>query len=94
MLRLRGALDPKVHYKKSAAKSPFPRFSHVGEIVAGPTDTVKLTKAQRKGTFADEVLSTKGLKERSKSKFSGIQKAKSSGKKGYYKSQTRRRSHA
>lgn len=91
MLRLRGALDPKVHYKKSAAKALVPRYSHVGEVVEGPTEfnSARLTKRERKMTFADEVLSTQGLKERSKSKYSGIQKQKSSGKKAYYKARRR-----
>lgn len=93
VLRLRGALDPKVHYKKSAAKSLVPRYSHVGEVVEGPTEfnSARLTKRERKTTFADEVLSAPGLKERSKSKYSGIQKRKSIGKKAYYKARRRRR---
>lgn len=91
VLRLRGALDPKVHYKKSAAKSLVPRYSHVGEVVEGPTEfnSARLTKRERKTTFADEVLSAQGLKERSKFKYSGIQKQKTNGKKAYYKARRR-----
>ncbi|CAI4211423.1 unnamed protein product [Parascedosporium putredinis] len=40
VLRLRGALNPKIHYKKSGTKSLVPRYCHVGEIVEGPTDFI------------------------------------------------------
>ncbi|PKS11856.1 hypothetical protein jhhlp_001150 [Lomentospora prolificans] len=91
ILRLRGALNPKVHYKKSASKSLIPRYCHVGQVIEGPTDfySGRLTKRERKATFAQEVLSTSSLKDRSKSKYSSIQEKKTSGGKTYYK--TRRR---
>lgn len=66
----------------------------MGRVVEGPTEfnSARLAKRERKTTFADEVLSAQGLKDRSKAKYSGIQKQKTSGKKAYYKSR-RRQSH-
>src|SRR5690606_15959249 len=95
ILRLRGALNPKVHYKKSASKTLVPRYCHVGEVVEGSADfySARLTRRERKMTFAQEVLSTSGLKARSKSKYSTIQEKKMSGRKAYYKTKRRQARH-
>ncbi|KKA29487.1 hypothetical protein TD95_001604 [Thielaviopsis punctulata] len=86
LLRLRNALDPKVHYKKQSLRSQVPRYSHVGEVIAGPTEFFsKLTKKEKQNTFAQEILAKEKSNGRFKAKYGEIQVAKTSGRKAYYK---------
>ncbi|PHH58706.1 hypothetical protein CDD81_4804 [Ophiocordyceps australis] len=84
LLRMRGLLDPK-HHKKSLRAAP-PKFSHVGQVISGATDrySARLDRKQRKKTIFDEVMSTTD-DAKLKSKYAGIQRSKSSGKKAFYK---------
>ncbi|OAY36428.1 rRNA-processing protein fcf2 [Manihot esculenta] len=64
LLKLRGALDPKRHYKKGDSKSKtLPKYFQVGTVVESSTDffSGRLTKKERKATIADEVLSDRTL---------------------------------
>jgi hypothetical protein len=81
---MRGVLDPK-HQKKTLRASA-PEFSHVGEIVAGPTEfySARLTRKERKGTILEEVMSSYDG-DKFATKYAGIQKQKASGKKAFYK---------
>ncbi|KAL5604654.1 hypothetical protein BROUX41_001995 [Berkeleyomyces rouxiae] len=87
LLRLRNALNPKVHYKKQSLRSQVPRYSHVGEVVAGPTEffSSRVSKHDRQRTFADEVLAAEKSSGKFKSKYSEIQVAKTSGRKAFAK---------
>jgi hypothetical protein len=80
-------LDPKRHYKKESGKTQVPEFSQVGTIIEGPTEffSARLTKKDRKRTFVEEVLAGERATQRFKSKYSDIQRAKTSGKKAHYK---------
>ncbi|KAF7545908.1 hypothetical protein G7Z17_g8800 [Cylindrodendrum hubeiense] len=84
LLRMRGILDPK--HQKKALRASAPEYSHVGEIIAGPTEfySARLTRKERKGTLLEEVMSSHDGTKFS-TKYAGIQKQKTSGKKGFYK---------
>ncbi|KAH7140537.1 Fcf2 pre-rRNA processing-domain-containing protein [Dactylonectria macrodidyma] len=83
LLRMRGILDPK--HQKKALRASAPEYSHVGEIIAGPTEfySARLTRKERKGTMLEEVMSSYDQAKFS-AKYAGIQKQKTSGKKGFY----------
>ncbi|KAI9122787.1 hypothetical protein K1719_005676 [Acacia pycnantha] len=60
LLKLRGAIDPKRHYKKSDSKSKtLPKYFQVGTVVESSEDffSGRLTKKERKATLVDELLS-------------------------------------
>ncbi|KAJ7980473.1 rRNA-processing protein fcf2-like [Quillaja saponaria] len=60
LLKLRGAVDPKRHYKKGDSKSKtLPKYFQVGTVMESPLDffSGRLTKKERKQTLADELLS-------------------------------------
>lgn len=80
---MRSILDPK-HQRKSLRAEP-PKYSHVGEIIAGPTEyfSARLTKKERKRTLLDEAVSERDDVKLT-AKYAGIQKQKSSGKKAFY----------
>lgn len=83
LLRMRGVLDPK--HQKKALRASAPEFSHVGEIIAGPTEffSARLTRKERKRTLLEEVMSVHD-NSKFETKYAGIQKQKSSGKKAFY----------
>ena len=87
-------LDPKRHYKKDSSKKLVPDYCQVGTIVAGPTEffSSRLPNKERKKTFVDEVLSKSDDLHRFKNKYEEVQKAKTSGKKAYYKNLKAKRS--
>lgn len=82
----RSVLDPKRFYKSDNRKS-LPEFSQVGTIIEGPTEfhSARLTKKERKRTLVEQVLAQESSTQRFKSKYKEIQRAKTSGKKEYYK---------
>ncbi|KAF5026393.1 hypothetical protein F66182_1521 [Fusarium sp. NRRL 66182] len=84
LLRMRGILDPK--HQKKALRATAPEYSQVGEIIAGPTEfySARLTRKERKGTILEELASNIDS-HKFTDKYAGIQKQKSSGKKGFYK---------
>ncbi|CAK8568290.1 unnamed protein product [Lathyrus sativus] len=60
--KLRGAIDPKRHYKKCDSNSKtLPKYFQIGTVVGSPLDyfSGRLTKKERKETFADELLADK-----------------------------------
>ncbi|KAK7429500.1 mitochondrial 37S ribosomal protein rsm10 [Neonectria magnoliae] len=83
LLRMRGILDPK--HQKKALRASAPEYSHVGKMIAGPTEfySARMTRKERKGTLLEEVMSSHDGTKFS-SKYAGIQKQKTSGKKGFY----------
>lgn len=94
LLKMRGVLDPKRHYKKTDSKDDVPAYSQVGTIIEGPTDYFngRLTKKERKQTFMEEILAQEQESGRFKKKYDEILKKKSSGKKAFYKAlQAKRR---
>lgn len=87
LLRMRSVLDPKRHYKRENLRNRVPEFSEVGTIIEGPTEyfSARLTRKERKQTFAEEILAGRVATHRFKTKYNEIQEAKTSGKKAYYK---------
>lgn len=81
---MRNVLDPK-HQKKTLRVEP-PKYSHAGEIIAGPTDffSGRLTKKEKRQSISGEIMRDYQT-EKFKSKYAGIQKSKMSGKKAFYK---------
>lgn len=78
MLRLRGALDPKAHYKKLDA-TKFPKYFQMGTVVESAADfySGRLTKKQRKRTLTEEVMADAQLTEVRKKRFTKLQEERS-----------------
>ncbi|XP_024379873.1 rRNA-processing protein fcf2 [Physcomitrium patens] len=85
LLKLRGVVDPKRHYKANDTKG-VPKFFQVGRVVEGTAEfySGRLTKKERKQTFADELLSSTQLKAYRKRKYLEIQDQKQQGGKKFY----------
>lgn len=93
LLRMRSVLDPKRFYKKENTKAKAPEFSQIGTVIEGPTDffSGRIPKKLRKRTLAEEVL--EGERESGKliSQYDEVQKKRTSGKKGDFKSRMQKR---
>ena len=87
LLRMRGVLDPKQHWRKDTRKDFVPTFSQVGTIVEGPTEyySARLTRKERKQTIVEEVLGSMQADAKFKTRYNDIQTRKMSGKKGFYR---------
>lgn len=83
-LQMRGMLDPK-HHKKALHKRA-PKYSQIGEIIAGATDSYgsRLTRKEKKQTLLEEAMSTQD-RDKLQTKYAGIMKKKNDGKKAFYK---------
>ncbi|KAJ4840723.1 hypothetical protein Tsubulata_044245 [Turnera subulata] len=76
LLKLRGAMDPKRHYKRADSKSKqLPKYFQVGTVVESATEfySGRLTKKERKATLADELLSDPNLQAYRKRKVREIE---------------------
>lgn len=93
ILRLRGVLDPKKHFKKDTRKDPFPQYSQMGTLIEGPTEnhTGRLARRDRKQTLVEEVLASGEASSKYKTRYDKIQEKKTSGKKAHYKKLMARR---
>jgi hypothetical protein len=91
LLQLRGVMDPKRHYKASDMKG-IPKYFQIGTVVEGGADfySGRLTKKERKGTFADELLADTSLKAYRKRKYKEIQEEKQAGGKKFWKQKKNR----
>ncbi|CAF9939267.1 MAG: hypothetical protein ALECFALPRED_008055 [Alectoria fallacina] len=87
ILKLRNVLDPHRHYRSDYTRALAPKFSHIGQIIEGPTEyfSARLPNKDRKRTFVEEVLANERLTGRFKKKYNEIQVSKTSGKKAYCK---------
>ncbi|EGW31876.1 uncharacterized protein SPAPADRAFT_62484 [Spathaspora passalidarum NRRL Y-27907] len=84
VIKQRSALDPKRHYKKD--KWEIPKYFQMGTIVEGNAEFYsRLKRKQRGTTLVEEILHDDDTKKYFKRKYSEIQSAKTSGKKGHYK---------
>ncbi|KAL9123709.1 MAG: hypothetical protein Q9217_006889 [Psora testacea] len=94
LLKMRGVLDPKRHYKKENSRALDPEFSQVGTIVEGPTEyfSARIPNKERKKTLLEEVLASETSTGRFKSKYNEIQAINSNRKKAYYKKLKARKS--
>ncbi|CAA0842956.1 Fcf2 pre-rRNA processing protein [Striga hermonthica] len=78
LLKLRGALDPKRHYKKGDSKSKtLPKYFQVGTVIESATEffSGRLTRKERKATLADELLADSTLGDYRKRKVREIEEA-------------------
>ena len=93
LLRLRGVLDPKKHFKKDTRKDPFPTYSQMGTLIEASTDfqSARLPRRERKRTLVEEVLSSGDANNKFKTRYEKIQEKKTSGKKAHYKKLMARR---
>lgn len=93
MLRLRGILDPKKHFKKDTRKDPFPQYSQMGTLIEGPTEyySARVARKERRQTLVEEVLASGEANNKFKAKYDKIQEKKMSGKKAHYKKVVARR---
>ena len=87
LLRMRGALDPKRHYKNESSQFLASAHFQVGTIIEGPSDlySARIPIKERKRSFVDEVLSNEQSTGRFKKKYNEIQDSKTSGKRAFYK---------
>jgi len=71
LLQMRGVLDPKRFYKKSAQEEKIPKYFQVGTVVDSPFDfySDRLTKKERKSTMVDELLADAEFKKYNKRKY-------------------------
>lgn len=90
ILRMRSILDPK-HQKKALKVQP-PKFSQIGELIGGPTDyfSARLTRKEKGKNLLEEAMRASN-KDKLRTKYAGIQKIKTSGKKGFYQKLVRDR---
>lgn len=81
---MRGVLDPK-HHKKALRSGP-PKYSQVGEIIEGPSDSqrARLARRERKSTILEHMMMEHNDRKL-KSKYADIQQVKTSGKKAFYR---------
>lgn len=93
ILRMRGVLDPKKHFKKETRKNPFPQYSQMGTLIEGSTEynTGRLGRKERKQTLVEEVLASGEMNNKYKARYEKIQEKKTSGKKAHYKKLMARR---
>eukprot|EP01018_Ginkgo_biloba_P037637 Gb_34113 [translate_table: standard] len=86
LLKLRGVLDPKRHYKADDSKG-LPKYFQVGTVIEPASEfySARLTKKERKATIADELLSDPALGQYRKRKYLEIQDEKSAGRKKSWK---------
>ncbi|ROW14358.1 hypothetical protein VPNG_03851 [Cytospora leucostoma] len=93
LLRLRGVLDPKKHFKKDTRKEPFPQYSQMGTLIEAPLDYAsgRVPRRQKKRTLVEEVLSAGDVNDKFKTRYEKIQEKKTSGKKAHYKKLMARR---
>lgn len=92
LLRLRGVLDSKKHFKKDNRKDAFPQYSQMGTLIEGPTEyySARVARKDRKQTLVEEVLASEA-NSKYKGRYDKIQEKKMSGKKGHYKKMMARR---
>lgn len=78
LLALRGAFDPKRFYRKPDA-TKFPKYFQMGTVVEGPADfySGRMTKAERKQTLTEELLSDSRLVDTHKRRFGRLQAERS-----------------
>lgn len=84
-LRLRRAMDPKVHTKADSSEKKgikgLPNFFAIGKVIDTPTpfktrSTANLTRKERKDTLVDELVADSNARSFAKRKFSEITAAK------------------
>jgi Fcf2 pre-rRNA processing len=78
LIENRAHLDPKRFYKSTGTgrkRGELPQRVHVGVVVEAPHEYLsgRLTKKQRKKTFADEVFSDSRIVENTKRRFDALQ---------------------
>ena len=73
ILKSRGVLDPKRHYKKEDKRDL--KYFQMGTIIQGPTEyySSRLTRKERKETIVDELLADHASTSYYKSKMKDIQ---------------------
>jgi hypothetical protein len=79
LIENRAHLDPKRFYKSAGTgrkRGELPQRVHVGVVVEAPHEYLsgRLTKKQRKKSFADEVFADSHIVENTKRRFAALQK--------------------
>lgn len=85
LLKMRNVLDPKRFYKKSDSKKD-PKFFEMGTIVEGNTEffSARMTKKERKQTFAQELLGDDDSQKYFKRKYEEIGDSLEVGRKKHF----------
>ena len=76
LLKLRGAMDPKQHYR-AADSSKLPTRFHVGTVIEGPAEyySGRLSRRERRPNFTQQVLGDDAVRAYAKRKFRSINEA-------------------
>lgn len=92
IIKMRGAIDPKRHYRKDDSKE-LPKYFQMGTIIEGPTEfySSRLTRKERKQTILEELMQDDKRKKYLKRKYLEIDVKKQSGGRGYAKKIKERR---
>lgn len=87
VLRMRGVVDAKHHFRKDTRRDLIPKFSAFGTIVEGAMEGrgARLTRKERRRTIAEEVLASQTANDSFKKRYGKIQDQRTSGKKAFYK---------
>lgn len=77
ILKSRGVLDPKRHYKKNTLGTP--KFFQMGTIIEGPSEyySARINKKDRKDHIVEELLADQASRSYFKKKYLEIQDKKS-----------------
>lgn len=101
ILKLRNVMDPKRHFKKGEKSKALPKYFQVGTVIEPASEffSGRLTKKERKTTFADELLTDENLKKYRKRKVQeietknrpgGVEKWKNKGRQTWKRAKQRR----
>lgn len=92
VIKMRGTLDTKHHYKRSDSKK-FPKFFQMGTVVEGAHEfySSRVSKKARKRTMVDELLADAQFRKKNKKRMIEYELKKQSGGKGYYKKKMEKR---
>ena len=96
LLKMRGVLDPKRHYKKYSGKRLGPDFSQAGHVIQGSAEffSARISKKERKNSITGEILADEGNHGRFERNYRNIQSSKTDGRKEFYKKLKAQRSKA
>ena len=83
LVKMRGVLDPKRFYRASDSGKGLPKYFQMGTIVGGAEDgrEHKLTRKERKGSIAEEMMADSAIRKRAKTQFLKSQARNSEGRK-------------
>jgi hypothetical protein len=73
LLKMRGAIDPKQHYKRNDSKE-LSKYFQVGRVIGGPAEfySSRIPKKQQKNTIVEELLADDKFRKYHKRKYAEL----------------------